>query len=444
MNLAAQQALLDRLAAGPASAADIARALGLSRSAVSRLIQPLERSGRIIRTSATRGARYGLARALGAVGSSWPLYRIDASGRGGQVATVHAVERDSILVVGGPGRLRGLFPGLPYYLQDRRPAGFLGRAIPAAHPELALPARVVDWSDDHVLVFLTQRGSETTGDLVLGDAALDRHLGGLHRPAVVAQAERPQAYVDMAAAAMHGAPPGSSAHGEHPKFAVRIRRESGQVEHALVKFSPPRTGPVGVRWSDLLVAEHAATRVLSRHGLPAARTELLEHGDQVFLESVRFDREGDAGRRGVASLFSVDAALYGQLDSWHAAARRLKADALLSDDDAEQLAVLDTFGALIANTDRHFGNVTLFDDYTGQFRLAPVYDMLPMFFAPQDGHILERAFVPPGPTASTLVAWPRARDLAEEYWARLVEDARLSEDFRARAVAALGSVRTLT
>ncbi len=38
---------------------------------------------------------------------------------------------------------------------------------------------------------------------------------------------------------------------------------------------------------------------------------------------------------------------------------------------------------LIGNTDRHFGNVTLFDRYEGPFELAPAYDMLPMLFAPQ-------------------------------------------------------------
>ena len=437
------QALMDRLAVAPASAAELGQALGMSRTAVSRLIQPLERSGRIVRSSATRGARYGLTRGVGTVGASWPLYRIDESGQPGQVATVHAVERDRVFVVGGPERVRGSFQGLPYYLQDARPGGFLGRAIPSAHPDLALPPRVVDWTDNHVLVYLTQRGSESTGNLVIGGAALDRYLSGAQGPRLVAQAHRAQAYVELAAAAMHGAPPGSSAHGEHPKFAVRIARDGGAVEHALVKFSPARSTPVGVRWADLLVAEHLASSVLSEHGIPAAYSELLEYGEQVFLQSQRFDRVGDAGRRGVTSLFSLDAALYGQLDSWLASACRLRASALLGAEDTERLAVLDTFGALIANTDRHFGNVSLFDDYVGALRLAPTYDMLPMLFAPQDGHIVERAFMPPGPTAATLAAWPRARVLAEEYWRRLIDDGRLSEDFLGHSARALQAIRDL-
>ena len=430
-------ALVDRLAVAPASAMELGQALGISRPTVSRLIQPLERSGRIIRSGTTRGARYGLTRAVGPVGTSWPLYRIDESGQPEQVATVNAVERDRLFVVGGAERIRGSFHGLPYYLQDARPGGFLGRAIPTAHPDLALSQRVVDWTDDHVLVYLTQRGSDGTGNLIIGSPALDRYLGGAHGPPLVAQGDRERTYVKLAAAAMHGAPPGSSAHGEHPKFAVRVAQDGGVLQHALVKFSPTRTTPVGVRWADLLVAEHVASVLLSEHGIPAAQSELLEYGEQVFLQSQRFDRTGGAGRLGVTSLFSVDAALYGQFDSWLAAAGRLRASGLLGEEDARHLAVLDTFGALIANTDRHFGNVTLFDDHAGAFRLAPVYDMLPMLFAPQDAHIVEREFTPPGPTAATLNAWPRARALAEEYWRRLTQDDRLSGGFRDQGVRAL-------
>ena len=68
---------------------------------------------------------------------------------------------------------RGVTDGLPYFLQDQRPAGFLGRGVPQRFPELALPQRVTDWSDDHYLRYLTQRGSDSVSDLVLGDAALD-------------------------------------------------------------------------------------------------------------------------------------------------------------------------------------------------------------------------------------------------------------------------------
>lgn len=241
---------------------------------------------------------------------------------------------------------------------------------------------------------------------------------------------------------MFSAPPGSPAHGEHPKFSARIET-SGTLVHVLVKFSPPRNDAIGTRWADLLIAEHLASLVLSENGIAVARSELFEFGSQVFLQSERFDRVGDDGRRGVASLLSVSLEHHGEIDSWTAAAARLRADALLSIEDAERLVLLDTFGALIANNDRHFGNVTLFDRYEGPFTLAPVYDMLPMLFAPQDGQLVEREFSPPSPTAESLRVWSQARSLAETYWARLSNDVRLSKGFRERSERALDAVRAL-
>ena len=119
------------------------------------------------------------------------------------------------------------------------------------------------------------------------------------------------------------------------------------------------------------------------------------------------------------------------------------ADRLLSASDVDQIRLLDAFGALIANTDRHFGNITLFDDYDGPFTLAPVYDMLPMLFAPQNEQIVPRAFEPPAPRSAWLSVWSRARSLAESYWKRLVEEPTLSEEFRELCGRSLESLRAL-
>lgn len=139
----------------------------------------------------------------------------------------------------------------------------------------------------------------------------------------------------------------------------------------------------------------------------------------------------------------MSTAWHGEIDRWSAAAGRLRTSGLLSAEDAGKLVLLDAFGASIANSDRHFGNVTLFDDYEGPLRLAPVYDMLPMLFAPQDGQLLEREFTPPPPTSENLRVWAPARELAETYWTRLVDDDRLSREFRARSERAVEAVRAL-
>jgi hypothetical protein len=228
---------------------------------------------------------------------------------------------------------------------------------------------------------------------------------------------------------MAGAPPGSSVHGEHPKFVVRLN-ENRESRNELVKFSPLRTSAIGQRWADLLISEHIAHGVLGHVGISVVNSQLFELGDRVYLETERFDRVGADGRRGAISLLALDNSRYERLDTWTAAAERLVAERLLGEEDTERIRLLDAFGALTANTDRHFGNITLFDRYEGPFVLAAVYDMLPMLFAPQNEQLVERTFEPPPPTAAALSAWSSALRSAETYWDALASETRISQEFR--------------
>lgn len=396
----------------------------------------------MVRIGSTRGARYALRRPIAPIGSRWPIYRIDAQGTAHELSALFAIHRDSYYAATGPARVKGAFQGLPYYLQDARPAGFFGRAVPSNYPELGLPARVNDWNDDQVLVYLTQHGADGVGDLIVGVEALNKYLAALLSPTFVLTRDRAVAYPKLAAAAMAGSPPGSSAPGEQPKFTACLS-DGEQRTHVLVKFSPPRSTAVGLRWADLLTAEFRAHQTLEEGGIPACRSRLLEYADRIFLESDRFDRVGAAGRLGVASLHAVDTARYGKLDNWTAAAARLAQDGLLPAEDAERIRLIDAFGALIANSDRHFGNVTLFDLYQGQFALAPIYDMLPMLFAPQDAQLIPRQFELPAARADWLSVWPRALTLAEEYWSRVRSDSRISLDFKRLAAHAQAQLKAL-
>jgi hypothetical protein len=408
----------------------------------------LESEELVARTGSTRGARYSLMmRTVDDIGAQWPLYRVDEEGRLHELGAIHALTRNQYVVTRHAGqtvfeRMHGLFDGVPYYLQDARPGGFLGRAVTTTYPELALPLRVMDWTDDHFLVYLTRRGVGNVGDLIVGAEALNRYIAAVDAPPLVRLEERTATYPALARAAMEGTPAGSSAQGEQPKFIVSVADRERRTE-MIVKFSPPTTTPVGQRWADLLLAEHLAHNVLAESEIPACRSMVLRFEDRVFLEVERFDRIGAEGRRGAVSLLALDAARYGQLDSWAACAQRLAADELVSAQDAEHIRLLDLFGALIANTDRHFGNITLFDRYAGHLQLAPVYDMLPMLFAPQNDQIVARPYEPARPTAASLSLWPHARALAEQYWELLIREPRLSDEFRelsARCLAALRAV----
>jgi hypothetical protein len=311
--------------------------------------------------------------------------------------------------------------------------------VPRTFADLELPERVADWTDEHFLTYLTRRATDA-GSLIVGEESMDRYLAGVQQAPLVADRARSAEYARFAVAAMAGTPPGSSAQGEHPKFTVWIGNTERRTA-VIVKFSPPYCTAVGRRWADLLISEHLAHRVLEENGIAACRSEILDASDRVFLQCNRFDRVGSAGRRGVTSLLAVDSWLYGRLDSWTASAERLQRDKLLSPEAADRITLLDAFGALTANTDRHFGNITLFDDYQGPFDPAPVYDMLPMLLAPVNDQLVPRTFEPPPPRAAWLSVWARARALAETYWERLVSDERLSVEFRKLCAESRAAIR---
>jgi serine/threonine protein kinase HipA of HipAB toxin-antitoxin module len=166
---------------------------------------------------------------------------------------------------------------------------------------------------------------------------------------------------------------------------------------------------VGQRWSDLLVAEHHALETLSSAGISSAKSRLLQLENRTYLEVDRFDRVGLSGRIGVTSLLAIDASLYGALDNWIESARRLHQDRRIDIATLEDIKLISTFADLIANTDKHFGNLSFYDGYDGRFRLTPIYDMLPMLFAPAHEQLITRIYVPADPSSATLSAWPRAR-----------------------------------
>ena len=377
------ESILRRLTDGTATSAELEQILGQSQSQVSRLLRDLIRRDAVVRIGSTRGARYALLRVIEGIGSRWPLRRVGHDSHVQDLGVLHALAGREFYFESAHADFdwTGVTDGLPYFLQDQRPAGFLGRGVPQRFPELGLPQRVADWSDDHYLRYLTQRGSDTVSDLILGDAALDDYLSLSRRRTRVLAAEREQRYPQLASDVMEGAQPGSSAHGEHPKFAVLLD-EGASSRHVLVKFSPPAGTDVGQRWSALLVAEHLAHQTLGAAGVAAARSRIFGFADRTYLEVDRFDREALDGRIGVSSMYAIDSSLYGKLDNWIDSASRLSRDRRIDTATLETVRLVATFGSLIANTDRHFGNLGFFDNYDGKFRLAPVYDMLPMMFAP--------------------------------------------------------------
>jgi hypothetical protein len=416
---------------GPAEARALLAELGVSQPTFSRLVAA--HRDELVTTGRTRSTRYAARRRIEGLPSVVPLYEVLGEGPAGTrlLARLHPVEPAGFLVESDTP-LAGFYPGLPWFLDDLRPAGFLGRLAPVHHPELGFSRDILAWSNDQVVVYLHQHGHDLVGNLVLGEPAFLRHLhAGVAN--AVPLGDRGERYPALAADMVAAGIPGSSAAGEQPKF-LATRLDDGAAVPVLVKFSPPVGNAVGRRVADLLVCEHVALSTIAAHGPSAARSTLLHHGRRTFLEVERFDRNGAVGRRGLVSLRVLYAAApdgqrVGDPVSWTSVATALATQRRIDAATFDQILWLERFGAWIGNTDRHLGNLSLRLDNGVLGGLAPAYDMLPMVYAPRNNELVPVELGMPvlSPTRSDV--WMDTWAAAVTFWEHVACHPEVSRDF---------------
>lgn len=424
--------LLDALGREQVDPKDLARRSNVSYQTVWRAVKAA--GDQVVQWRVGRKSRLAATRPPHVV----PVRAIDAEG------AVHTVEPLRLLRDGGSVWLNwagkvSAFAGLPPEIEHARPQGFLGRAFAHHIAESATyRGRIASnpdvWDSDVLLDVLSARAVDLPGNLIVGDAAFELYLADLSKP--IEETDIEAAFAARAEAAIAGEAPESSAAGEQPKFTAAVRDARGHVRHVIVKFSPPTDTVLGERWADLLAAEHIAGQVLREHQFQAASTELLDIRGRRMLVSERFDRVGSRGRLGVISLRAIDDEYFGRLSTpWVAASYRLEGAGMLSAGDAGAMRVLGAFGRSIANSDMHYGNVSFFCDVLrpGPMALAPIYDMLPMRFAPVRNELrplapsTEAVNETPGISRREHVA---ALEMAMAFWSRCAADDRLSAPFR--------------
>jgi hypothetical protein len=425
-----------------ASATDLAAQLGVSVPTLHRLLR--EQGPSVIATGAARRTRYALRRAVRGDASPLPVYAVDASGRADHIGDLALVQpQGSCMRLDRtpwpvPEASRdGWWVGLPYPLYDMRPQGYLGRQLARAqHRHFNVSANPEEWSDDDVVHVLSRIGSDASGNLIVGNEAFARwQAGTVASPQARAGTSTVgRVYARLAEQAIAAGVPGSSAAGEFPKFPALRERGGSDTPHVLVKFSGADASPAVQRWADLLVCEHLALEFAS--GLPgvaSAKSRIVTVGGRTFLEVERFDRHGDHGRSPLISLGTIDAALIGDGSSeWPRLARRLHTSRLLGAADVQRIDHLWWFGRLIANTDMHTGNLSFRPQGPpAALALAPVYDMLPMLFAPlAGGEVPARSFEPALPLPTERTTWMASCEVAIAFWWRAATDMRISEGFR--------------
>lgn len=408
-------ALLRLLTSGIRTAAELMSALDISQATLSRTIQQLPQVVSF-RRPGIRTPQYALLRPLpGGLGSRQKVHQILSTGAIAPFAELEFVHGGGTLE--RIGQRTRLYDGLPPYMAFSAPSGFLGRQLAREVAfDLQLPASLKDWGDDERIVYLCSRGMNLAGNLVYGDAPLQKEMD-FRSLAPVPAAQKIQHYVDMAAQ-LKGSAYGSSAGGEQPKF-LSFTEDSG---HVIVKFARK-----GARMAELLPLEHLALRELAAIGVPAARTQVLSSADHVFLEVQRFDRQGRVGRVGMLSAGSVDDEFFGRRDTWSEfAARCLKAK-YISALDAQHIDVMAAFSELIGNGDRHLENLSLLVDDEGEYQsVAPAYDILPMNYASIGGGI-DPELKPITPRIGTIGArpgiWALAATAATRFWSAVRDNA---------------------
>ncbi|MBT5030908.1 MAG: type II toxin-antitoxin system HipA family toxin YjjJ [Proteobacteria bacterium] len=426
--------IAEYLERGPATSRQIQLDLNMNQAAVSRQLRRMK--DRIVKIPNGRSPLYALARNAFGSDDKLPLFMVDAYGNNAVAATLRPLSNGGFFVepsIGMPSILlgeskTGFYEDLPFFLHDLRPQGFLGRQIAEelSRQSEDFPPDPRRWNTSHIGRYLISNGDDLPGNFKFGHQAYLRVRRNLE---LVTEAD----YPTLAENVLSGQIPGSSAGGEQQKYTAYCKDKSA---HVIVKFSPKGDNIVAQRWRDILVTEFHATKALRSGGLPAAETQLIEMDGRLFLESLRFDRNGEYGRLSMISLSSVDAEFTGLGSSWPQVMRALSEQELVSWHHTDDAATLWVFGRLINNSDMHLGNLSLAIE-GGVFRLLPAYDMCSMGFAPtQGGDVPPYQFTPPTPfydtsdTPEVRMANELAGKIARNFWNNVASDQRTSDDFR--------------
>lgn len=408
------------LSQGPATTRQLTEKLGVSQPTLSRALKKL--GDEIVRTGAGPSIQNTL-RDNHRGFSAAPIYRITEEGQVKKLGELIPVYPDGFVMV-QTNNASIHSDGLPWWLFDMRPQGYLGRALATVWaPRLGLDTNPEQWADADVVRALLMYGHDATGNLLIGERARAHFL----EMPVPTPVERATMFPVLAKAAGAGETPGSSAGGEQPKFCTFTERG-----HVLVKFSAPDDNPVSERWRDLLLAEHLALGVLG------VQTEVFDFAGQRFLEIPRFDRVGQLGRVGVISLRALDAEFVGKASSpWPVLVENLVNAGYVHPEALPATARLWAFGKLTGNTDMHNGNLSFVSSHGRPYQLAPAYDVLPMGFAPKAGGALANELRPVALSdVVTADTWREALALAEKFLAEARCCAGFSANF-APCIAAL-------
>lgn len=411
--------------------AELVAVLGVSRSTVTRHIRPLIAQGVVARLGQGKNIQYLYTKPVSELQQPIVLRKINAQAEVEEIGHLWLTYSGSVLE-----KLDGSiieYDGLPWYMYDLMPKGFLGRRIAKrVCRRIKAPVQPDRWTDADLLRFLTKFRLDITGDLYLSAGEYQPKARKQENTSLEMVLEKYGDFAQKTGVSVNGQ---STAGGEQAKF-TSTRCENNVYKSCLVKYSPSidSNNPTVVRIRDLLVCEHLALEVLRDYNGHASETELLDDGTRLYLEVSRFDRVAHnnlQGRIGMVSLESVLAEHCGDYAAnWVDASILLQQEGLVSNHDFKLMHTWQAFSSFIANSDAHNGNISMFFDELQVQGITPAYDMLPMMYMPIAGEVSMPAPKVNKPKRIDAESWKIGCQLGVQFWQRVAVDDRVSDSFK--------------
>lgn len=413
---------------GAVTAKEACGVLGISQPTFSRAVNSMREE--VLSIGSGRSIKYALKRNIQNLGTEIPIFIIEQDGSSFHLADLKFTKPKGIFVSPRmPNASARLYQDIPYWLDDLRPSGFLGRLIPRRHPELGYSNDIRLWSADACIHYWARLGWDLIGNLIIGESAFELYTKFSQTPPTIVEiATRQERYQAIAEEVLSLGAAGSSAGGEQPKFlAAKLETP------VIVKFSPEGNSALHSRRRDLLICEHHCLNTLRAFGVSAAKSELIFSPNKLFLELERFDRVGLKGRRGIISLAALDSEFVGSGGSWKEIARALLQKKIITQEAHDQILWRYCFGLCIRNTDMHAGNLSFYAQGESLLGLAPIYDMLPMALAPVSEQIMPIQHTAISLLPSDKNIWATAKEAAALFWRQVEKDERIDVAVRSAA-----------
>jgi hypothetical protein len=176
---------------GPMSPAALMSRLKASQPTLFRSVKAQHET--IVALGAKRNRKIAALRNIRSLGSKIPLFIISNNGDLIPFGDLLGLYPNSFACLMNSAVSRPQFyPGIPFFLDDMRPQGFLGKTFSHKHADLKLPRRVFDWNNDDILEAIARRGEDLIGNILVGAESFERYQALRQQKLEVIDAKQPE------------------------------------------------------------------------------------------------------------------------------------------------------------------------------------------------------------------------------------------------------------